>query len=443
MKKINYLLLGITMVILGSCSFSKNYAQPEYYTPGEGVTYQRFYDELSPYGNWIHNGQYGYVWAPFERGFRPYSTNGRWVYTSMGWTWKSNYRWGWAPFHYGRWLYDSFYGWVWVPGYEWAPAWVAWGGSAGYYGWAPLGPGMSININIGAIPARNWCFVPSRYINSSRLDRYYVRPSQNVTIINNTTIINNNYYDRSANRTYNAGPRVMDVERQTNQRIAPVRVVNMSNPGTSEIRRNELAIYRPQIKESNSTDVKPRKVLDAPVRNFDRTPDNNSTIRNNGNGFSNPQNREREDLIRNPGNVRTFPNQTPQVQDSKREQLPTEKNPEINSERNRERMGTIRTFDNKNPNINSEKRQRNYGEINPESGRDFNRTNTKENRNREIAPREESRRVFKNEQPRQTLPSRPAEPVIKERPVQKAPPVKQVETKNNPVQSNTRTFKNN
>ena len=89
------------------------------------VNFQIFYDNLSPYGNWIDNPDYGYAWVPnVSNNFTPYHTNGYWVYTNVGWTWVSNYSWGWAPFHYGRWLHDSYYGWVWVPGDEWGPGWV-------------------------------------------------------------------------------------------------------------------------------------------------------------------------------------------------------------------------------------------------------------------------------------------------------------------------------
>src|SRR4030081_1206377 len=41
------------------------------------VSYQSFYDQLSPYGQWIDDPGYGYVWMP-EVGpdFKPYATNG-------------------------------------------------------------------------------------------------------------------------------------------------------------------------------------------------------------------------------------------------------------------------------------------------------------------------------------------------------------------------------
>jgi hypothetical protein len=75
------------------------------------VSYDMFYNQLSPYGNWISYPGYGRVWIVNEPGFRPYYSNGRWVYTNHGWTWASNYNWGWAPFHYGRWGHDPRYGW--------------------------------------------------------------------------------------------------------------------------------------------------------------------------------------------------------------------------------------------------------------------------------------------------------------------------------------------
>ncbi|MFX8813069.1 DUF6600 domain-containing protein, partial [Acinetobacter baumannii] len=87
-------------------------------------------------------------------GFTPYRTGGHWVYSNAGWAWASDYNWGWAPFHYGRWAFDPMYGWFWVPGYEWAPAWVSWRSGGGYYGWAPLSPGINISVNatFGNIP---------------------------------------------------------------------------------------------------------------------------------------------------------------------------------------------------------------------------------------------------------------------------------------------------
>src|SRR5678815_1623890 len=101
------------------------------------VSFQTFYDELSPYGQWIDYPEYGYVWRPDNRysDFQPYQSGGHWVWSEYdSWLWVSDYEWGWAPFHYGRWVYDSYDGWLWVPDYKWAPAWVVWRGGGDYYG---------------------------------------------------------------------------------------------------------------------------------------------------------------------------------------------------------------------------------------------------------------------------------------------------------------------
>src|ERR1043166_8150460 len=60
---------------------------------------------LSPYGRWLDTPEYGRVWQPQDHAsdWRPYGDDGRWVYTSYGWTWESNQPWGWACFHYGNW----------------------------------------------------------------------------------------------------------------------------------------------------------------------------------------------------------------------------------------------------------------------------------------------------------------------------------------------------
>src|SRR4051812_27156734 len=115
--------LAAAAVLLALFSFSpvKTKAQM-------AVSFQIFYNDLAPYGTWVHYPSYGYAWAPgIGVGFRPYYSGGHWVYTDEGWMWFSDYPWGWAPFHYGTWLLDPLYGWLWVPGYDWAPAWVSWG----------------------------------------------------------------------------------------------------------------------------------------------------------------------------------------------------------------------------------------------------------------------------------------------------------------------------
>ena len=231
---------------------------------GGYVSDQEFYDELDPYGTWVDDPTYGNVWIPdAEDGFRPYATRGHWVVTDYGNTWVSDYPWGWATFHYGRWRYDDYYGWEWIPGHEWAPAWVSWRSGGGYYGWAPLQPGISINLSFGdsyRVPDYYWVCAPQAYINRPNIYNYYVPHTRVVNIINRTTVINNTYvYNK---RTYVTGPRVDEVRRVTRQNVQVYRVNNVNRPTReTSITNNGLNIYRPEIKRT--PDARPARVVNA------------------------------------------------------------------------------------------------------------------------------------------------------------------------------------
>ncbi|RZL47745.1 MAG: hypothetical protein EOP00_11025, partial [Pedobacter sp.] len=196
MIKLSAMLAAFMLLFVGTTQTAK--AQQE------DVSLQSFYDELSPYGTWIQDPQYGYVWRPDvdQEEFRPYYTNGRWAMTEYGNTWVSNYDWGWAPFHYGRWVYNRYNNWVWMPDTVWGPAWVSWRSGGGNYGWAPLGPSISIGINIGRggyrVPDMCWNFIPYGNIYSYSYPRYNY--GRNRVYIQNTVIINNTYVRN--NRTY-------------------------------------------------------------------------------------------------------------------------------------------------------------------------------------------------------------------------------------------------
>ena len=216
------------------------------------ISFNDFYAQLSPYGVWVNIHPYGQVWVANVPNFQPYSTNGYWTYTTYGWTWVSNYSWGWAPFHYGRWGFNNRYGWYWVPGYEWGPAWVAWSSSADMYGWAPLMPGMSYNVSLSMnlFPSSYWTFMQGRYMGMNNIGNYYVNRSRNVTIIKNTTIINN--YGTENNRRYSTGPNVNDVQRYTGRTIQTMRVSSVSDNTRAGVSDNELRVYRPVTRSDDS-----------------------------------------------------------------------------------------------------------------------------------------------------------------------------------------------
>jgi hypothetical protein len=217
------------------------------------VSFQVFYDQLSPFGTWVSYPDYGYVWVPGAgSGFRPYGTRGHWVYTEDGWTWVSDYSWGWATFHYGNWFYDDAYGWMWMPGYEWAPAWVTWGESGGNYCWAPVGPRIDIGVSYSTYrpPARYWNFCPRERITSVNVSNYYVRNVHNTTVINHITVINN--VNRGNGRAYLRGPQATNVERFTHRTVRPVAIHPAERPGAAAVRNGQLAIYRPNVQNNNN-----------------------------------------------------------------------------------------------------------------------------------------------------------------------------------------------
>lgn len=234
-------------------SYDQRYDQPGYNQPGyDQPDGQSFYNELGPYGQWVQTPEYGNVWIPnVEPGFQPYATNGHWVVTEYGNTWVSDYAWGWAPFHYGRWYQDRYRGWAWVPGNDWGPAWVSWRSGGGYYGWAPLGPGININVNVN-IPYNYWTFVPQIYITSPRLYTYCVPRPRVVNIYQNTTIINNVY--RSNNRSYAYGPRREEIEYVTRRSVPVYRIENAGRPGRTTVRDNAVGFYRPDMNRSSRGD---------------------------------------------------------------------------------------------------------------------------------------------------------------------------------------------
>lgn len=298
-KNLGRTLTGLLLIAgLGSCTvysqgqqYPNNtvYNQPNYDNGGYDddyydnsnepeITFNNFYNALSPYGTWMNYGGYGQVWVCSDPNFRPYYSNGSWVNTNMGWSWNSGYNWGWAPFHYGRWGFAANIGWYWVPGYQWAPAWVYWGNAASNYAWAPVGPGMnlSVNISIGSIPGNYWTYMPGRYMGYSNISRYYVPVAQNNVYIRNTTIINN-YNTVNNNVRFSRGPRAEDVSKFTGRPVNTVRIVSSNNASSNgRISNGQMSVYRPGRNAGSSNN------------GFSRG--GNTTNNNNGTGRNNPMN---------------------------------------------------------------------------------------------------------------------------------------------------------
>ena len=194
------------------------------------VNFSLFQRELTPYGRWMTNPRFGEVWVYNDPGFRPYYTDGHWEYTNYGWAWVSDFDWGWAPFHYGRWENDPSYGWMWIPGYDWGAAWVSWSSYDDYYGWAPLGYGVSINVSFGSIPYDRWTFIPRGNICDRDINRYYVSPERNRGF-RNAVVINNYYGGNNDRGRFMRGPERDEVQRYTHNNIQERRIDDRERQG--------------------------------------------------------------------------------------------------------------------------------------------------------------------------------------------------------------------
>ena len=148
---------------------------------------------------------------------------------------------------------------MWVPDNEWGPGWVTWRRSEGYYGWAPIGPGISIDFAYGTgynVPYNQWTFVRDRDFGRTNINNYYVNSSNNVTIINKSTVINNFREDKTRNVRYNAGPDRTEVERRAGKTFTPLPIKESSRPGEN-LRKDQLQIYKPQVQKNISDGRKP------------------------------------------------------------------------------------------------------------------------------------------------------------------------------------------
>ncbi len=405
------------------------------------VSFQVFYDQLSPYGTWVDDPNYGYVWIP-DAGpdFQPYSTNGHWVYTEYGWTWISDYPWGWAPFHYGRWYDDPTYGSIWVPGNEWGPAWVSWRRANGYYGWAPMGPDVSINIafsNTYVIPYNRWVFVRERNLYRNDINRYYVDRSNNVTIINNSTIINNTYIDNSRNVTYMAGPEKREVQRKIGRNITPFMLRDNNTPG-QKVGKGRVDLYRPKV-EPRSGDNK--RSAPAQVRTFrDVKPAaERKTVTKQE---INRQGVQKREAPNQKGNINQQREQTRKVQpqqnnQQKQEQIRKEQ-PKQNNQQRQEQLRKDQPNNNQQrqqiqqkqqPKQNNQQRQEQLRKDQPNNNQQRQQIQQKQQPQQNNQPRQQQQQIQQKQQPQQNNQPRQQQQIQQKQQPKQTPPARENQQK--------------
>lgn len=209
-----------------------------------GASFDFFYSNLSPHGDWVVSGSYGRVWQPavYRAGWNPYY-DGHWVYTDLGWTWVSDYEWGAVPYHYGTWVMDADIGWCWVPGYVWAPSWVVFRTGPDYIGWAPVPVRYSVGMSIGTMSYSPdvFVFVASRDFLAPRVRSYAVPANRTTVIINNTRIENTIRIEN--NIVVNRGPDVNIVQRASGKRIQAEPIERVARTGPARrMSREDLRV---------------------------------------------------------------------------------------------------------------------------------------------------------------------------------------------------------
>jgi|GEM_PF-3683696 hypothetical protein len=271
-----FLLILVTLV---ACApYPSPAGRPPGPTYAAEVHIDFFYDALGPYGAWVQLSPHGWVWLPRDVGpyWRPY-TDGHWRYTTYGWTWVSDWTWGWAPFHYGRWLHHAHHGWVWIPGRTWGPAWVAWRHGDGWYGWAPLPPGVQWRAGVGldlhgqdlhgGIRSQDWVFVPERRLLEPRLRSYIAPLERHGELLRNTR--DTTRYREEARSVVERGVDVNGLEKALKRPVPKAPVEDVAKPRVErpgERPKAELGapvkVYRPQVKpdppRSDPKQVKPQ-----------------------------------------------------------------------------------------------------------------------------------------------------------------------------------------
>jgi len=234
---------------------------------GAQVSVGFFYDNLDPYGEWVRDPDYGYVWHPtgVDDHWAPY-TDGYWAYTDSGWTWVSYEDYGGIVYHYGRWAHIPDEGWVWVPGYTWAPAWVSWRSNDDYIGWAPLPPEARWNAEIGFgggidahfdIGPGFYSFVGVRDFGAPALGAVILGRDRNVDIINTTTNITNITVNNS--NVYVGGPNYARIAAVSSRPIPTLKLVRQRDASAiasqggkilSRQQGNQLMVLAPKVTDS-------------------------------------------------------------------------------------------------------------------------------------------------------------------------------------------------
>lgn len=245
------------------------------------VSFEFFYDNLSPYGDWVEVGDYGTCFRPrdVDADWSPY-TDGYWSYTDAGWTWISYEDFGDITYHYGRWVRADEVGWCWVPDYEWGPAWVSWRKSDDYVGWAPLPPEArwrpSVGISVWAdesydIGPSYYNFCPVVDFGAPVIRAVCVPRVRLAFFFGNSVNCTNISYNSYSRSVFCGGPDFAYINRYSHRQVPALKLVqnttiinnNVTIINNQRITRaprnavagNTLQVFAPKVVNKNTTNI--------------------------------------------------------------------------------------------------------------------------------------------------------------------------------------------
>ncbi|HAX49603.1 MAG TPA: hypothetical protein PK605_08930 [Ignavibacteria bacterium] len=241
------------------------------------VSFQSFYDILSPMGEWIQitkedidedlsdgegegrfsasyydDESYLFIWRPnVSEDWKPYS-RGKWEYTDHGWLWTSSDSWGNSTYNYGRWWNSPKYGWVWLPGYTWAPAWVRWKvtGDDNFIGWVPLTPkakwksetGITDNNYRYTNKEADWVFVDAVTFTGDITPGGVKNASENSALMKSSTNITDIKVEDD--RIITGGPDVNRIEEKTGKKFGRKKLRFSKGNKNTVIGENDVTVPR-------------------------------------------------------------------------------------------------------------------------------------------------------------------------------------------------------
>lgn len=249
------------------------------------VSFQSFYDVLSPMGEWIQitkddidddlsdgegegmnnfmsnylSQEFLFIWKPaINNNWKPYQ-NGKWEYSDHGWLWVSSDKWGNSTYNYGRWWNSPKYGWVWLPGYTWAPAWVKWKvtNDDKYVGWVALSPKAKWNSEKGITDEtykyknkdNEWVFVVNNSFAGDITSGNIVKQDENTSLVNNSTSITDIKVEDD--KIVNKGPDVNRMEEKTGKKFQMKKLKFSKGNKSTIVGENDITIRKENFDRSN------------------------------------------------------------------------------------------------------------------------------------------------------------------------------------------------